>query len=123
MAGVFTPSMPIKDKLVHLLMRFINFHTTSLRITERYTTKVMFPYITYHHSTVFQTVALNNAVDAVMTVFPDSITVFVLYPLAAIGVGLPQLVFNAAGVVSVSLYWCFHDFDAYLARCNFKQEP
>lgn len=104
-------------------MRFINFHTTSLRINARYTTNVMFPFITYHHSTVFQTVVLKNAVDVAMTVFPDSITVFILYPIAAVVIGLPQLVFNGAGVISVSLYWCFHDLDAYLARCNFRQEP
>ena len=103
-------------------MYFIKFFTHHALLSSKFQTDLYIPYLHFEHATVFKTVMMNNLIDYTTYILPDTITVFILYPLVNIFMVGPQLLLKGGYFVSSSIYYLGSDMDEYLASKNYKLE-
>ena len=81
---------------------------------------IVYPYLEFCHSTLFETVALNNAVDVLALVTSDLIVAAVLFPVASVVLLVPQLVLRGGAHL---VYCSFTAVDTVLKSNGFHVEP
>jgi len=103
-------------------MYWINFYVWHLAFNHRLRTEIHVPYLKFEHAQVFKTVVMNRAVDVATLIIPDSLTIFVFYPIVFGFTSVFQIIFKGGYMVATSMYYLGSDLDDYFASRNFTQE-
>lgn len=103
-------------------MYFFGIGVWVLALNSRFSATFYCPVLKYQHATLFKTVCMNNAVDAVTLVTTDLITAVGTIPIA-VAMVVPQVIWNGGYLVCNTLYYSFGDVDEWLSRAGFKTEP
>jgi hypothetical protein len=104
-------------------MLFIKWFTWIFAFNHRINLHIVAPYLANEKSTYFKTVIMNKVVDTINIVVPDSITVFIFYPVASAVALIPQLIFNLGNIVVTTIYYAFSDLDDYFEKRNYTLQP